>query len=277
MVFIQAVNAEFPYRVPIVDRGTFAAPVSNSLTASAIPNTLPELQTQTDTRQKTKIGDCRTLGDCQPRTTPTEDRSSVLVDFWEVVWANCRNRTKKKKTKQNEIRTMPQSCTCDVNLRFGGGGEWISQSDTCFVFLSVGRRAAGRGAPKSITHDHRNDCGAICSSGRLSLVSGLQPNDPRTCSVKGSRNTAECLSPCDLIQVRHCMLAPYAQGGGKGAVTLFRPQRLPKLRSKPAMNSPVLPFLACSVLTKENLQIHQRFPFPAKRRKSLEHRGKDPF
>ena len=40
---------------------------------------------------------------------------------------------------------------------------------------------------------------------------------------------------------------------------------------------PVLPFLGCSVLTKENLQIYQGFSFPAEHRKTLEKPEKRPI
>ena len=39
----------------------------------------------------------------------------------------------------------------------------------------------------------------------------------------------------------------------------------------------VLPFLGCSVLNKENLQIYQGFSFPAERREFLKNKIKDPF
>ena len=39
----------------------------------------------------------------------------------------------------------------------------------------------------------------------------------------------------------------------------------------------VLPFLGCSVLTKENLQIYQGFSFPAERGKPLEKQEKRPI
>ena len=60
-----------------------------------------------------------------------------------------------------------------------------------------------------------------------------------------------------------------------GKISPVLPQR-GNLVSK-TFTIPVLPFLGCSVLTKENLQIYQGYSFPAKHRKTLEKPEKRPI
>ena len=59
-----------------------------------------------------------------PNTHHPHKRPSLPSGIFGGWCANCRNLRKRQNTHH------PQFCTRDVGRRFGGGGAWISRSDS---------------------------------------------------------------------------------------------------------------------------------------------------